>query len=269
MANTVYITENEVCNTETIVNSETHALNFLDLPDPAIHKIFRMADISGMARFVSPKLMSLFRDCLELKSEAREYNTIHISEIQDYGVGLMKWAHENGMFERADELGVPHSKFINTPELVEWYTREVAKDNAYMLLTTPEILEWAVSGGSRRQFMFYPFPRPGPNECDFLMAAKRGNLDVVKWGHRKRLNKPQWSSLCNKAAKGGQLHVLQWARSVTPPYNWGPETTEFAAIKGHLHVLGAPERVPNSSPTPKLGQGLYMLKMTLNRVKKG
>ena len=231
MANATAFTNNEVdiSEIEVIVNQEPHVFHLLDLPNPTIRKIFQMADISAMARFVCPSLRTLFEDC----------KIIHASEIQNKGLGLMKWAHEEGMFERADERGVPHSQFITTPELVEWYMQEFDfdKNDAYMLLTTPEILEWAIAGGSERQFMFYLGRDHGPTVHDFVIAAKRGNLDVVKWGHRNGLNKPEWSSLCNSAADGGQLHVLQWARSVTPPYNWGPETTQFAATNGHLNVL--------------------------------
>lgn len=214
--------------------------SLLDLPDDAIRKIFKMADISGMTRFVSPKLRTLFRDCPELKALSRDYTAVHApSEIQNKGLGLVKWAHKEGMFACADQRGVSHVPFVTTPDLVEWYMREFDFDQArgYELLTTPEILEWAVAGGGERQFMFYLKQSLGPTEHDFLRAAKHGHLDVVRWGHRNGFNRPQWSSLCNNAADGGQLHVLEWARSVSPPYMWGADTAEYAAMGGHLHVL--------------------------------
>ena len=202
-------------------------LSLMDMPDEVLRTIFEMAEISGMARFVCPRLKTLFCDS----------KTIRASEIKNKGLDLVKWACDEGMF--ADAATHKHVSLITTPEIVEWYIEKFNYDKsyAYKLMTTPEILEWAIAGGMERQYMFYLRHSYGPTESDFLMAAKHGHLEVVKWGHMKRFNFPQFHSLCNKAADGGQLHVLKWARSVNPPYAWGTETTEFAAISGHLHVL--------------------------------
>jgi len=39
------------------------------------------------------------------------------------------------------------------------------------------------------------------------------------------------------AAKGGHLHVLQWAHSQDPPCPWDEETCWKAAKGGHLNCL--------------------------------
>jgi hypothetical protein len=51
-------------------------------------------------------------------------------------------------------------------------------------------------------------------------------------------NNIQWDeATCSSAAQGGQLHVLQWLRAQDPPCPWDQETCEYAAWCGNLHVL--------------------------------
>jgi hypothetical protein len=64
-------------------------------------------------------------------------------------------------------------------------------------------------------------------------AAKGGNLHVLQWA---RKNGCPWDNrTCSYAAGGGYLHVVQWARENVCP--WDEATCEYAAVSGHLNVL--------------------------------
>ena len=62
-------------------------------------------------------------------------------------------------------------------------------------------------------------------------AAKGGHLKVLKWA---RENDCPWDGTCMCAAKGGHLKVLKWARENDCP--WNKWTCADAAIGGHLEV---------------------------------
>jgi hypothetical protein len=66
-------------------------------------------------------------------------------------------------------------------------------------------------------------------------AAKHGHLAILQWALE---NGCPWNErTCEAAAMGGQLHVLQWLRSQSPPCPWGERTCESAAFGGHLALL--------------------------------
>ena len=76
------------------------------------------------------------------------------------------------------------------------------------------------------------------NDCSWdrltcMYAAVGGHLEVLQWA---RENGCEWSfSTCAGAAKGGHLEVLQWARENDCP--WDETTCAGAATGGHLEVL--------------------------------
>ena len=45
------------------------------------------------------------------------------------------------------------------------------------------------------------------------------------------------SGVCRAAAAGGHLHILQWARSQSPPCPWNEWACRLAAEHGHVDVL--------------------------------
>ena len=64
-------------------------------------------------------------------------------------------------------------------------------------------------------------------------AAWGGHLEVLQWA---RQNDCPWDEgTCSYAAKGGHLEVLQWARQNDCP--WDEGTCWTAARYGHLEVL--------------------------------
>ena len=42
---------------------------------------------------------------------------------------------------------------------------------------------------------------------------------------------------CKHAAKGGQLHILQYLRNLNPPCPWNEDTCSYATTNGHLEML--------------------------------
>ena len=85
------------------------------------------------------------------------------------------------------------------------------------------------------------------NEVDFITAVLKcvifnGNLDVLVWVMTKTvrawIRRYRHTYLCNVAAKGGQLEVLQWLRSEAGgEFYWNETTCKIAAENGHLEVL--------------------------------
>mmetsp|Transcript_1335 Transcript_1335/g.3081 ORF Transcript_1335/g.3081 Transcript_1335/m.3081 type:complete len:722 (-) Transcript_1335:726-2891(-) len=69
-----------------------------------------------------------------------------------------------------------------------------------------------------------------------IKGARGGHLGMLQF-----LGKSKggfWGgALCDAAAGGGHLHVLQWLRSRTPAVHWGPDGTRGAAEGGHLGSL--------------------------------
>ena len=64
-------------------------------------------------------------------------------------------------------------------------------------------------------------------------AARGGHMNVLQWARSEGC--PWNKSTCARAAKGGHLDVLQWLRVNGCP--WNKKTCELAAKSGHLHVL--------------------------------
>ena len=70
----------------------------------------------------------------------------------------------------------------------------------------------------------------------FMCAAYNGNLDILVWTkENKDIILTSGFLLCNEAAKGGQLQVLQWLHQNGSPSN--DNTCRAAAANGHLDVL--------------------------------
>merc|ERR1711904_143097 len=67
-------------------------------------------------------------------------------------------------------------------------------------------------------------------------AASVARAEMVLGGPEERKTKEKLKrGLCQSAAKGGQLEVLQWARAHGCP--WDEDTCIYAAANGHLAVL--------------------------------
>ena len=75
------------------------------------------------------------------------------------------------------------------------------------------------------------------------IAAKCGNLEALRWfhSHRCRWNRDVCraaaADVCRAAVAEGHLHILQWARSQTPPFPWDQWVCNWAAGNGRLDVL--------------------------------
>ena len=71
------------------------------------------------------------------------------------------------------------------------------------------------------------------DEWTCARAAAGGHLEALTWA---REHDCEWSAeTCEYAAKGGHLEVLQWAREQGCP--WNKRTCNQAALCGHLEVL--------------------------------
>ncbi|CAM9563543.1 unnamed protein product [Laminaria digitata] len=64
-------------------------------------------------------------------------------------------------------------------------------------------------------------------------AAAGGHLEVLQWARSESC--PWNSRTCQKAAEGGHLRTLRWARD--HGCSWDCQTCEGAATRGHLEVL--------------------------------
>jgi hypothetical protein len=69
----------------------------------------------------------------------------------------------------------------------------------------------------------------GPwNECVFVLAAKEGHVEVLKYLHE---NGCPWDErTCVNAAKGGHLQVLKWLRENGYPWNECAEASSCAEV---------------------------------------
>jgi hypothetical protein len=107
---------------------------------------------------------------------------------------------------------------------------------------------------------FWYWPAKKYETCRLI--AKTGNLEVMKWAHKKKL---WWhAETCEEAASGGHLEILKYATENDCPWNlnaatcaryakngllevlkyahenqcpWDEETCNRAAVNGHLEVL--------------------------------
>ena len=66
------------------------------------------------------------------------------------------------------------------------------------------------------------------------IAAGGGSLEVLQWLRRGKKFQWDWKT-CRDAAANGHLEVLQWARAHGCP--WNEWTCRYAAENGHLEVL--------------------------------
>jgi len=105
------------------------------------------------------------------------------------------------------------------------------------------ILEMLFEGGSLgliswfRTYLRYPAFSPNDNHLNrcLNLAAKGGHLSILKYALEIGFDFSNSLNICFNAAKGGQLHVLQWARANGCP--WNIYICSQAAKGGHLHVL--------------------------------
>jgi hypothetical protein len=70
-------------------------------------------------------------------------------------------------------------------------------------------------------------------------AAVKGGHPEILWWLRTMMTPPcPWDErVCTYAAKRGDLDTLKWARSCTPPCSWSSSICDVAAKNGQLHVL--------------------------------
>jgi hypothetical protein len=76
------------------------------------------------------------------------------------------------------------------------------------------------------------FPREQMRLEDFLSS-----LALFLWATQVLEIPWSWDQLCEVAAGGGHLEVLQWGRAQEPPCPWGVGTVSAAAHGGQLDVL--------------------------------
>ncbi len=114
---------------------------------------------------------------------------------------------------------------------------------------THRLVEWY------HQYLHYPF-----TARSMLIAAKRGNLNMMKWLHAKGC---PWGNACANAAEGGHLAVLQWARA--NGCKWDEYTGYMAASRGHLEVL----QWVLANGDPLYGYGQYEQKYTCEGAAEG
>ena len=67
-----------------------------------------------------------------------------------------------------------------------------------------------------------------------IMAFHLGLLSIFVWAFTQHINW-DWSNVCDRVARYGHLHVLQWARD--HGCDWSANTCDNAALNGHLHIL--------------------------------
>ena len=69
------------------------------------------------------------------------------------------------------------------------------------------------------------------------MAAKGGQLKVLKWARQQNPPCPWDEWTCAYGAKDGQSEVLKWARQQNPPCPWDEWTCAYGAKYGQLEAL--------------------------------
>ena len=86
-------------------------------------------------------------------------------------------------------------------------------------------------------------------ETTTQLAVKGGHISALAWLLSKDvpLDRSQ-EGACLWAAKAGQLPMLQYLRSMKPPYPWNELTYAYAAENGHLDVLQWARSQPEPCP---------------------
>jgi|AntAceMinimDraft_1070359.scaffolds.fasta_scaffold14982_4 hypothetical protein len=75
------------------------------------------------------------------------------------------------------------------------------------------------------------------NKHTSMKAAEGGHLELLKWAREQEPPCPwdEWTTAA--AATGGRLEVLQWLRAQCPPCPWSSKTVVNAEKEGHLDIL--------------------------------
>lgn len=68
----------------------------------------------------------------------------------------------------------------------------------------------------------------------YKLAAKHGRIDVIQWAEGKKFHN-NGKSICQNAARGGQLETLKWLRERN--YPWDHKTTLEAARSRHEEIV--------------------------------
>lgn len=71
-------------------------------------------------------------------------------------------------------------------------------------------------------------------------AARGGHLEILKYAHKLRVDLDlDWddASICHMAARKGQLNVLKWLKELTPPCPWDGRVCKEAARAKNLEML--------------------------------
>ena len=90
------------------------------------------------------------------------------------------------------------------------------------------VLEWCLSQTDA----------PPLTRGTFSNAAFGGHLDTLQWLISRPDIPQDWKrDVCVSAARNGHLHVIKFARSLSPPCPWDERLCDVAALGGHLHVL--------------------------------
>ena len=121
-------------------------------------------------------------------------------------------------------------------------TRTRGPDAAASVARAKMVLYWLVvrGGGTReerdersRWDHVVPAVRFKTGLCEY--AASGGHLSVLEWARREGYTWDEWT--CRLAAESGHLHILRWARAQVPPAPWDDMVCELAAWNGHLAVV--------------------------------
>ena len=104
-------------------------------------------------------------------------------------------------------------------------TRTRGPDAAASVARAEMVRSWTLDGPVREKFF----------ECLCEYAASGGHLSVLEWARREGYPWNEWT--CRLAAESGHLHVLRWARAQVPPCALDDMVCELAAWNGHLAVV--------------------------------
>jgi hypothetical protein len=80
-----------------------------------------------------------------------------------------------------------------------------------------------------------PYTQMAESVCE--AAAIGGHLNVLQWLRKQSPPCPWNKKTCKAAARGGHMKVLQWLRKQSPPCPWNEQTCMAAAEGGNLDVL--------------------------------
>lgn len=131
-------------------------------------------------------------------------------------------------------------------ELLEWFI-----DNGYVLLEDDliiatkygrlEVLKWAQAYGGESVYYISPESRKvisfcvGNADCRYTdlarkTAAEYGHIHILEY-----FNPPLNEKICESAAIGGRINVIEWA--LAKGYSWSNMVCTAAAMNNHPHVI--------------------------------